>query len=111
MRADAVEVYELLKPKLGEEESRALLRFVEEWGEMPAADVIEVYELLKPKLGEEASKTLLRFIRERAEMAKGPVTKRELATLLSWIGPEPPGFTIMPASVRLSESRLLVALW
>jgi len=30
--------------------------------------------------------------------------------LLSWIGPEPDGFTIMPASVRLSESRILVAL-
>ena len=29
---------------------------------------------------------------------------------LSWIGPEPEGFTIMPASVRLSESRILVAM-
>jgi len=29
-RVDVVEVYELLKPKLGEEESRALLRFVED---------------------------------------------------------------------------------
>jgi hypothetical protein len=29
---------------------------------------------------------------------------------VSWIGPEPEGFTIMPASVRLSESRILVAL-
>jgi hypothetical protein len=30
--------------------------------------------------------------------------------LLSWIGPEPAGFSIMPASLRLSESRLLCAL-
>ena len=29
---------------------------------------------------------------------------------LSWITPEPEGFTIMPASVRLSESRILVAV-
>ncbi len=29
---------------------------------------------------------------------------------VSWIGPEPEGFTIMPASVRLSESRILVAV-
>jgi hypothetical protein len=29
---------------------------------------------------------------------------------LSWIGPEPDGFAIMPASVRLSESRILVAI-
>ena len=29
---------------------------------------------------------------------------------VSWIGPEPKGFTIMPASVRLSESRILVGL-
>jgi len=28
----------------------------------------------------------------------------------SWIGPEPEGFTIMPASVRMSESRILVAV-
>jgi hypothetical protein len=28
----------------------------------------------------------------------------------SWIGPEPPGYEIMPASVRLSGSRLLVAV-
>jgi hypothetical protein len=29
---------------------------------------------------------------------------------LSWIGPEPEGFSIMPASVRLSQSRMLVAV-
>ncbi|MDE0101359.1 MAG: sialidase family protein [Bryobacterales bacterium] len=29
--------------------------------------------------------------------------------LVSWIGPEPAGFSIMPASVRLSETDLLVA--
>ena len=29
---------------------------------------------------------------------------------LSWIGPQPRGFAIMPASVRLSKSRILVAL-
>jgi hypothetical protein len=29
---------------------------------------------------------------------------------LSWIGPEPRGFAIMPASVRLSPSRILVAV-
>jgi len=29
---------------------------------------------------------------------------------LSWIGPEPKGFAIMPASVRLSPSRILVAV-
>ena len=29
---------------------------------------------------------------------------------VSWIGPEPHGYAIMPASVRLSESRILVAL-
>lgn len=29
---------------------------------------------------------------------------------VSWIGPEPEGFAIMPASVRLSESRILVAV-
>jgi len=29
---------------------------------------------------------------------------------LSWIGAEPDGFSIMPASVRLSESRILVAI-
>jgi hypothetical protein len=29
---------------------------------------------------------------------------------LAWIGPEPPGYHIMPASVRLSPSRLLVAV-
>lgn len=29
---------------------------------------------------------------------------------LSWIGPEPEGFSIMPASVRLPDSRILVAL-
>jgi hypothetical protein len=29
---------------------------------------------------------------------------------LAWIGPEPEGFHIMPASVRLSESRILVAM-
>ncbi len=29
--------------------------------------------------------------------------------LVSWIGPEPTGFSIMPASVRLSETDLLVA--
>jgi hypothetical protein len=29
---------------------------------------------------------------------------------LSWIGPEPEGFSIMPASVRLSDSRILVAV-
>jgi len=29
---------------------------------------------------------------------------------LSWIGPEPEGFTIMPASVRLSGSRILAAV-
>ena len=29
---------------------------------------------------------------------------------VSWIGPEPEGFTIMPASVRLAESRILVAV-
>lgn len=29
---------------------------------------------------------------------------------LSWIGPQPKGFAIMPASVRLSKSRILVAL-
>lgn len=29
---------------------------------------------------------------------------------LSWIGPEPEGFSIMPASVRVSESRVLVAV-
>ncbi|HIE27987.1 TPA: exo-alpha-sialidase [Candidatus Poribacteria bacterium] len=29
---------------------------------------------------------------------------------LAWIGPEPEGFAIMPASVRLSESRILVAI-
>ncbi len=29
---------------------------------------------------------------------------------VSWIGPEPAGFAIMPASVRLSESRILVAV-
>jgi len=28
---------------------------------------------------------------------------------LAWIGPEPEGYTIMPASLRLSESQLLVA--
>jgi len=28
---------------------------------------------------------------------------------VSWIGPEPEGFAIMPASVRISESRILVA--
>jgi hypothetical protein len=27
--------------------------------------------------------------------------------LVSWVGPEPPGFSIMPATVRLSDSRLL----
>lgn len=31
-------------------------------------------------------------------------------SFLSWIGPEPVGFAIMPASVRLSENELLVAL-
>ena len=30
--------------------------------------------------------------------------------LISWIGPEPEGFAIMPASVRLSDSRILVAV-
>jgi hypothetical protein len=29
---------------------------------------------------------------------------------VSWIGPEPEGFAIMPASVRLSDSRILVAI-
>jgi len=29
---------------------------------------------------------------------------------VSWIGPEPEGFSIMPASVRVSESRILVAV-
>ena len=29
---------------------------------------------------------------------------------LSWIGPEPEGFTIMPSSVRISESRIVAAL-
>jgi hypothetical protein len=29
---------------------------------------------------------------------------------VSWIGPEPDGFSIMPASVRLPDSRILVAL-
>ena len=29
---------------------------------------------------------------------------------VSWIGPEPEGYSIMPASVRLSESRILVAV-
>jgi hypothetical protein len=29
---------------------------------------------------------------------------------LAWIGPEPAGFNIMPASLRLSESRILVAV-
>ena len=29
---------------------------------------------------------------------------------VSWIGPEPAGFAIMPASVRLSDSRILVAV-
>jgi hypothetical protein len=29
---------------------------------------------------------------------------------LGWIGPEPPGFHIMPASVRISPSRILVAV-
>ena len=29
---------------------------------------------------------------------------------VSWIGPEPEGFAIMPASVRLSQSRILVAV-
>jgi hypothetical protein len=31
-------------------------------------------------------------------------------SFLSWIGPEPEGFTIMPASVRLPDSRLVVAV-
>ena len=31
-RADVVEVYDLLKPKLGEEESRALLHFTDSRG-------------------------------------------------------------------------------
>ena len=30
--------------------------------------------------------------------------------LVSWIGPEPEGFSIMPASVRLSESEILVTV-
>lgn len=30
--------------------------------------------------------------------------------LVSWIGPEPNGFSIMPSSVRLSQSRILTAL-
>jgi hypothetical protein len=29
---------------------------------------------------------------------------------LAWVGPEPAGFNIMPASLRLSESRILVAV-
>ncbi len=31
-------------------------------------------------------------------------------SLLSWIGPEPKGFAIMPASVRLSETEILVVV-
>ena len=31
-------------------------------------------------------------------------------SFLSWIGPEPEGFTIMPASVRLPDGRILAAL-
>jgi len=31
-------------------------------------------------------------------------------SFISWIGPEPEGFSIMPASVRLSENEILVAL-
>ncbi|MCD6506233.1 exo-alpha-sialidase [Candidatus Poribacteria bacterium] len=31
-------------------------------------------------------------------------------SFLSWIGPEPAGYSIMPSSVRLSESRILVAV-
>jgi BNR repeat-like domain len=31
-------------------------------------------------------------------------------TFVSWIGPEPNGFSIMPSSVRLSESRILTTL-
>jgi len=31
-------------------------------------------------------------------------------SFLSWIGPEPTGYSIMPSSVRLSESRILVAV-
>ena len=31
-------------------------------------------------------------------------------SFLSWIGPEPQGYTIMPSSVRLSESRILTAI-
>jgi len=34
----------------------------------------------------------------------------ETFTFVSWIGSEPKGFAIMPASVRLSDSRILVAL-
>ncbi len=30
--------------------------------------------------------------------------------LISWIGPEPPGFSIMPSSVRLSPARILTTL-
>ena len=34
----------------------------------------------------------------------------ESFTFVSWIGPEPEGYSIMPASVRLSESRIVVAI-
>ena len=71
MSVSAVEVYEKLKPHLGEEETKALISYIEylgRWGErglLMLVSTVEVYEKLKPRWGEEDTKLFLTYLEER----------------------------------------------